>query len=118
MKGKGFLKEVGESNEEYLAAWVNDPWYPAIKDAHDLLSHFIPGYQITQIKHKFGDLRFYYVVPVDDLPHDERELYIKLANHIVLACEVHCATITRQEERERLRVKVEADVKLLVDEEE
>jgi hypothetical protein len=96
MKGKGFVKTAEETNAAYVAEWENDSWYPAIKDAHDLLSHFIPGYQITQIKEKFGGLRYYYVVPVDDLPHDERELYVKLANHIVTAAEVECANIDRQ----------------------
>lgn len=90
---KGYVKTADETNDSYVAEWENDTWYPAIKDAHDLLSHFIPGYQVVQIKEKFGHLRFYYVLPVDGLPHDDRELYVKLANHIVGFAESRCLQI-------------------------
>lgn len=58
------------SNEIEVLQWEDDPWYPAIRRAHDRLTQEVPGYKIVQIKDKFGGLRFYYSLP-DDLNTDE-----------------------------------------------
>lgn len=118
MTGKGYMKEASETNDAYVAEWEGDPWYPAIKEAHDLLSHFIPGYQITQIKTKFGGLRFYFVLPIDELPIPERTLYIALADAIVLQAEMKCEAIDRMIEYEKKKAEREAAARAEADEEE
>jgi hypothetical protein len=37
----------------------NDPWMPAILELNDKLSMLDPDYKISQVKEKFGGLRFY-----------------------------------------------------------
>lgn len=64
---KGFVKLNPENNDFYVAQFENDPWYPAISNAHSQLSNLIPGYNITQIKEKFGGLRYYFSYP-DPIP--------------------------------------------------
>jgi hypothetical protein len=57
----GWVKDVGESNEAYLAKMPeDDPWYQLILDTHDKLLHLDPDYEISQIKEKFGTLTYYY----------------------------------------------------------
>ena len=55
----GFVKGNPSNNDYYVELWKEDPWYPAIKNAHDELTRLFPGYNISQIKEKFGGLRFY-----------------------------------------------------------
>ncbi len=50
-------------NQEHLAVWLDDPWYPAIKRTDERLEEIVPGYQIAQIKEKFGGLRYYIYMP-------------------------------------------------------
>lgn len=59
----GFVKANPLNNDYYVELWKDDPWYPAIKQAHDSLTRLIPGYNIDQIKEKFGGLRFYFSLP-------------------------------------------------------
>lgn len=86
----GFVLEEHEKDrmDEYVDLWKDDPWYPAIKDAHDLLKAYIPGYYPAQIKEKFFDLRFYY-----QLPPDATDIEHKLANAIVRDAERRCDVI-------------------------
>lgn len=58
------------SNEAQIAAWEGDPWYPAVSEAHEQLNRVAPGYEIVQIKDKFGGLRYYYQLP-EELNTDE-----------------------------------------------
>lgn len=59
----GFVKSRPENNDHYVEQYKDDPWYPAIKQAHDQLTRLVPGYNIAQIKGKFGGLRFYASFP-------------------------------------------------------
>ena len=66
----GWVKSRPENNDYYVEQFRGDPWFPAIENAHKNLSLIIPGYNIVQIKDKFGGLRFYYDLP-DELNTDE-----------------------------------------------
>lgn len=59
----GFVKSNPLNNDFYVEQWKDDPWYWIIKDTHERLTRLIPGYNIAQIKEKFGGLRFYYDEP-------------------------------------------------------
>jgi len=59
----GFVKSNPANNDFYVEQFKDDPWYPAIKHAHEQLSGLIPGYNISQIKEKFGGLRYYISYP-------------------------------------------------------
>lgn len=60
---KGFVKSCPGNNDYYVDLWKDDPWYPAIKLAHKSLTQLVPGYNIAQIKEKFGGLRYYISFP-------------------------------------------------------
>lgn len=51
------------TNSYYLDQFKDHPWYPAILKAHLELEELIPGYNITDIKEKFGGLRYYFSYP-------------------------------------------------------
>jgi hypothetical protein len=55
----GYVKLHPENNQHYLDQFRDEPWWPAISEAADALEKLVPGYNITQIKGKFGGLRFY-----------------------------------------------------------
>lgn len=59
----GFVKSEPGNNEYYVEQFRDDPWYPIIRSTHDALERLIPGYNISQIKEKFGGLRYYYSFP-------------------------------------------------------
>lgn len=59
----GFVKARPENNGHYLEQFKDHPWYPAISAAHSRLEELIPGYNISQIKEKFGGLRYYFDYP-------------------------------------------------------
>ena len=63
---QGFVKSNPANNDIYVNQWSEDPWYPAIKQCHDSISMVVPNYNVSQIKDKFGGLRYYY-----DLPSEE-----------------------------------------------
>jgi hypothetical protein len=57
----GWVNVGGVTNEEYLASIPDtDPWKPAIVACHEDLVKIDPEYRISQIKEKFGGLRYYY----------------------------------------------------------
>lgn len=63
---KGFVNE-GRFRlpvDEYVAEWVDDPWYPVISKLHADLKALVPCYGIAQIKEKFGGLRYYVELPI------------------------------------------------------
>lgn len=95
---RGYVLTGDQTPDEYVKEWEGDPWYPAIAEAHELLSTFIPGYQPTQIKSKFGGLRFYFIIDESAIDaHDpKRNLYIKLADAIVYAAEAKVQSIERE----------------------
>ena len=55
----GFVKNNPLNNDYYVKQWVDDPWYEIIAKTHDELTRKFPGYNISQIKEKFGGLRYY-----------------------------------------------------------
>jgi len=61
----GFVKSNPANNDFYVEGFKNDPWYPAISEAHRQLTSLIPGYNIGQIKEKFGGLRYYIDYPAE-----------------------------------------------------
>lgn len=60
----GFVKSMPDNNDFYVEQFKGHPWYPAIAAAHKRLTEIIPGYNITQIKNKFGGLRYYIDYPL------------------------------------------------------
>jgi hypothetical protein len=62
----GFVIGPDESNDEYLAdvkedyAVYDDPLARIIIETHQKLKALDPDYRISQIKLKFGDLRYYF----------------------------------------------------------
>lgn len=59
----GFVKSRPENNAHYVAQFEGDDWYPIISHTNEQLEKLIPGYNIVQIKEKFGELRFYFDYP-------------------------------------------------------
>jgi hypothetical protein len=55
------------NNEWLKSAELSYPgWWPLVNDLHKKLSYIDPEYQITQIKEKFGTLRYYYFTNIED----------------------------------------------------
>lgn len=42
---------------------VGEGWWPIVKALHTTIDSLAPGYEVLQIKEKFGGLRFYYRLP-------------------------------------------------------
>lgn len=59
----GFVKNNPLNNPAYLAKWEGDPWFPILKQTDEALERIIPGYNIAQVKEKFGGLRYYITYP-------------------------------------------------------
>lgn len=68
----GSVKSQPGNNEFYVEQFRSDPWYPIIRDTHEQLDHLISGYNIAQIKEKFGGLRYYIDMP-EAVGDEERE---------------------------------------------
>jgi len=67
----GFVKSRPENNDYYIEQFSGDPWYPILKRTHEYIERLAPGYNIVQIKAKFGELRYYYDLPADLGLNDE-----------------------------------------------
>lgn len=95
---RGYVRTNPQTPDDYVKEWEGHPWYEAIAEAHELLTVFVPGYTPTQIKSKFGGLRFYFLIDESAIDaHDpKRHLYIKLADAIVTAAEVKVNNIERE----------------------
>lgn len=83
-------KTIHQTNEAFIEEWEKSAYFDLLREAHDLLSHFIPGYQITGIMVDGDSLRFRYVLPID---MEDVVLFRSLANHIVGWCEYRCRII-------------------------
>lgn len=59
----GFVKSQPSNNAHYVEQFVGDDWYEIIKWTDEQLEKLIPGYNISQIKEKFGELRYYFDYP-------------------------------------------------------
>lgn len=55
----GFVKNNPLNNIAYLEMYKDDPWYDVLKKIDHDLEALCPGYNIAQIKQKFGELRYY-----------------------------------------------------------
>lgn len=55
----GYVKSRPENNQHYVDQYADDPWFEIISRCAAELEEVIPGYNIAQIKAKFGGLRFY-----------------------------------------------------------
>lgn len=60
MSAPGFVKSHPGNNDHYVAGFAGHPWRGPIARAHERLTRLDPGYNIAQIKEKFGELRFYF----------------------------------------------------------
>lgn len=61
---------------------VGDGWQPIILQVHHRLTELVGDYKVTQIKEKFGGLRYYY-----DLPSGVHPEVFVLCEHTVQAAE-------------------------------
>jgi hypothetical protein len=59
----GYVKSRPENNQHYLDQLKDDPWYPILLNTDEGLEELMPGYNINQIKSKFGGLRYYINAP-------------------------------------------------------
>lgn len=50
-------------NLKQVLAWKGHPWFPLIWETYLKLTLLMPGYEVLQIKEKWGSLRFYVQVP-------------------------------------------------------
>lgn len=89
----GYVKNNPLNNDYYVERFQGDPWYRIIKRTHERLEELIPGYNIRQIKEKFGGLRFYYDLP-EEIPvkpewpaFDSRDKIINMARSVVTYAE-------------------------------
>lgn len=54
-----FVKSNPGNNRHYLDQFKDDPWYGILVETDEKLERVVPGYNIAQIKEKFGGLRYY-----------------------------------------------------------
>lgn len=54
-----YVKSRPENNAHYVDQLADDPWFEIISECASELENVVPGYNISQIKMKFGGLRFY-----------------------------------------------------------
>ena len=73
----GFVKSNPLNNESYLEKSIEvlPEWEDILRDTHEKLENLVPGYNIAQIKEKFGGLCYYISLPHawDDAHVDETE---------------------------------------------
>lgn len=56
---------------------VDKGWMPLVRALDKKLTKLIPGYEVLQVKEKFGGLRYYIEIPNYEYPRDEK-LYDKV----------------------------------------
>lgn len=63
----GYVKSNPLNNESYLEQCCEayPMWADILRETHSLLDKIAPGYNIAQIKDKFGGLRYYWDCPID-----------------------------------------------------
>jgi len=79
------------SYEEPWGDEVGEGWAIHVLECHRQLKHLDPGYRISQIKEKFGGLRYYFIpsVAFNDLTHDVMESVVTAAEYnCSITCEV------------------------------
>jgi hypothetical protein len=76
-----FVKGNPLNNDYYVQQYQDDPWFFIISFTHDRLKALVPGYNIAQIKDKFGGLRYYY--DKGDCPDDVWEAKREAVQRVV-----------------------------------
>ena len=74
----GFVKSRPENNDHYIEQYQGTPYYDVLKNTHDALNLLVPGYNIGQIKFKFGELRYYVT-----LPENTSEVVRETVRHVI-----------------------------------
>ena len=74
------------SYEEPWGDEVGDGWKTHVMECHRQLKHLDPGYRISQIKEKFGGLRYYY-----DSSYDFENIINDVMDSVVQAAEYRCS---------------------------
>lgn len=61
----GFVKSNPLNNSSYIEKCCEDypKWADILRDTNEKLEEIVPGYNISQIKDKFGGLRYYWKPP-------------------------------------------------------
>ena len=61
------LTEILERIPVHWGRWIScgPGWYPLVIKTHKMLDYLMPGYEIHQVKEKYGQLRFYWGEPPD-----------------------------------------------------
>lgn len=54
-----YVKSRPENNAHYVDQFADHPWFDIISECAADLENVVPGFNISQIKSKFGGLRFY-----------------------------------------------------------
>ena len=47
-------------------------WYPLVVELDQKLEKLVPGYEVNQVKEKFGTLRYYFEIPQQDDPYTQQ----------------------------------------------
>lgn len=71
----GFVKSRPENNKHYLEQYSDCPFYSILTWLDGELEELIPGYNISQIKLKFNELRFYFSYPEEIPTRADRPAY-------------------------------------------
>ena len=82
----GEKRGVDMNYEEPWGDEVGVGWAPIVLKCHRELQHLDPGYRITQIKEKFGGLRYHFdsTLPYDSITHE-------IMQYVVNEAEAQCA---------------------------
>lgn len=64
------LERILERIPSGWGRWIDcgPGWYPIVVRLSDALAELIPGFEVHQVKEKYGTLRFYWGVPYEELP--------------------------------------------------
>lgn len=90
----GYVKSNPKNNDHYLEQFEGHPWFPAIKRCHERLQELVPGYNIRQIKEKFGGLRYY--IDGGECRKDSWEAHEAEAREITYSAEAEVAEFERR----------------------
>lgn len=63
-------RNTPEGRRAEIDKWSTDPWYPVLLRLDFDLAKIDPGYNLTQLKTKFGELRYYAHPNRDDVSMD------------------------------------------------
>ena len=86
----GFVKNNPLNNAIYLARCIEvyPEWAECLTEANDYLETVLPGYNIAQIKAKFGGLRFYW-----DAPEGADDEVVTVAREVIYRIEAKASDL-------------------------